>query len=90
MKMKIGTVAVCSLGCLGLITKDEPQSVTYRICDYCKGSVSGADLDDGCTCESGTAYVGIHLSSRIAPIGSPWSSRNPRVIGHIDQFVPEA
>jgi len=29
------------------------------------------------------AYVGIHLTDKIAPIGSPWSSRNPIVIGHI-------
>ena len=28
----------------------------------------------------GKAWVGIHLTDVIAPIGSPWSSRNPRVL----------
>lgn len=32
---------------------------------------------------NGLAYVGIHLTDAIAPIGSPWSSRHPRVIGEI-------
>ena len=35
---------------------------------------------------SGTAYIGIHLTDRIAPIGSPWSSRSPRIVGHITDF----
>lgn len=25
------------------------------------------------------AWVGFHLTDKIAPIGSPWSSRNPKV-----------
>lgn len=29
------------------------------------------------------AFVGVHLTDRIAPIGSPWSSRTPKVIGRI-------
>jgi hypothetical protein len=37
----------------------------------------------------GEAYVGIHLTNKIAPIGSPWSSRTPVALGHIDQFIPE-
>ena len=28
------------------------------------------------------AWTGIHLTSMIAPVGSPWSSRNPIVIHH--------
>jgi len=34
---------------------------------------------------TGIAYVGIHLTDKIAPIGSPWSARRPIVMGHIDQ-----
>jgi hypothetical protein len=86
MVMKLGTVAVCSKGCLGLITAEQQQKVTYRKCDRCR-NVSGALSI--CTCDTGMAYVGIHLSNKIAPIGSPWSSRNPRVIGHIDQLFKD-
>ncbi len=46
MGMK-GKIALCSLGCLGLITNDEKQSVSYTT------------LVDGAL--SGEAYVGIHL-----------------------------
>ena len=35
----------------------------------------------------GMAWVGVHLTEKIGPIGSPWSSRNPEVIGHIEEFV---
>jgi len=31
----------------------------------------------------GFAFVGVHLTDRIAPIGSPWSSRTPQVVGQI-------
>jgi len=66
MKPKKGALAYCSLNCLGLITEDEPQEVTYP---------------DG---NKGIAYVGIHLTGQIAEIGSPWSSRTPRVVGYIE------
>jgi hypothetical protein len=26
------------------------------------------------------AYVGIHLTDKVAPVGSPWSSRTPRIV----------
>jgi len=29
---------------------------------------------------SGIAWVGIHLTDAIAPLGSSWSSRNPRIV----------
>jgi len=32
----------------------------------------------------GTAWTGIHLTDKIAPIGSPWSSRSPVVVGRIE------
>lgn len=31
----------------------------------------------------GFAFVGIHLTDKIAPVGSPWSSRNPLVLCHL-------
>ena len=31
----------------------------------------------------GIAFVGIHMTDKIAPIGSPWSSRNPAIVGEI-------
>ena len=37
---------------------------------------------------TGEAYVGIHLTNEIAPIGSPWSSRKPLIIGHMTA-IPE-
>jgi len=36
------------------------------------------------------AYVGIHLTDKIAPIGSPWSSRSPRIAGNLSQFQSSA
>ena len=68
MILNKGTLAICSLGTLGLITSDEPQTVTYI---------------DG---NKGVAWTGIHLTDKIAPIGSQWSSRNPRAVGHINDF----
>ena len=38
----------------------------------------------------GEAYVGIHLTEVVAPVGSPWSSRNPKVLGIMDERVVEA
>lgn len=67
-------IARCSLGCLGLITSEEAVEVTYG---------------DG---NKGLAWTGIHLedSGPIHPfsfkIGDPWSSRNPTVVGHLDDF----
>ena len=69
MKPRKGSIAFCSLGCLGLIIEDKPQLVNY---------------EDG---HSGMAYVGIHLTNKIAPIRFRWSSRNPVVVGHVDDFI---
>ena len=63
-----GSLAICGIGTLGLITKDGPRKITYP---------------DG---NSGMAYVGIHLTDKVAPVGSPWSSRTPVVISHVDDF----
>jgi hypothetical protein len=70
--VKRGDIAKCSQKCIGLITCDEPQQVTYG---------------DGST---GSAWVGVHWHNRPELgilIGDPWSSRNPKVIGHIDQVT---
>jgi len=32
----------------------------------------------------GRAWVGVHLSEKIAPLGSPWSSKRPNVIAYLD------
>ncbi len=65
----------------------------------CKGSFAFCGLDslglivsdelvdttylDG---NKGRAWIGIHLTDKIAHIGDPWSSRSPRVVGHVDGF----
>jgi hypothetical protein len=67
-KVRKGTLAVCGIGCLGLITKDEPQEITYS---------------DG---NKSVAWVGIHLTDKVCPIGGKWSSRNPIVVGHVDDY----
>ncbi len=64
-----GTIAVCSLGCLGLITESRPKEVEYV---------------DG---NKGFAWVGIHLTDKVSPVGSPWSSRTPFVVGHTDELA---
>ena len=35
---------------------------------------------------SGEAYVGIHLTNQLEEIGAPWSSRNPKVICHVEDL----
>lgn len=34
----------------------------------------------------GIAWTGIHLTEKITAIGSPWSSRNPRVVAYTEDF----
>jgi len=64
-----GSLALCGLGCLGVITQDEPKKVKYK---------------DG---NEGVAYVGIHVTNKIAKVGSPWSSRNPKVICGVSDIL---
>ena len=35
-------------------------------------------------------YVGIHLTDKIAPIGSPWCSRNPDIYGYVSDILDRA
>lgn len=32
------------------------------------------------------SYIGIHLTDMFSNIGDKWSSRNPRVVGHVDDY----
>jgi hypothetical protein len=32
---------------------------------------------------TGIAFVGIHLTDKISPVGSPWCSRRPTIVGHV-------
>jgi len=66
-----GDIAICSQGHLGLITSDGPVPVTYA-----NGHSVGKELN-GVQAE---AWVGIHLSP---PVGRPWSSRSPYVVGRL-------
>jgi len=69
LEPKKGAIAICSRGCLGLITKDKPKKITYK---------------DG---NHGVAYIGIHIEEgEKTTIGSPWSSRSPRVICHVEDL----
>ena len=36
---------------------------------------------------SAIAWTGIHLTNQKSPIGSYWCSRNPIVLGHIDEIT---
>ena len=38
----------------------------------------------------GYTFVGVHLTNKMAPIGSPWSSRNPRIVSHIAKLLAES
>ncbi len=42
---------------------------------------------DGTTSE---AYVGIHLTYALAPVGSQWSSINPTVLAVVDEKITAA
>lgn len=37
----------------------------------------------------GMAFVGVHLTGDEKTIGSPWCSRTPRVVGHVDDYTEE-
>lgn len=85
-----GDVARCSKGSLGLITNSEKQHVIYEKCLICaRGRIHlTTEVLPVCErCVTGEAYVGIHLTDLIAPVGSPWSSRTPVVIGSLDDII---
>ena len=67
-----GAIAFCSIGKLGLITSDGPHEITYS---------------DG---NKGLSWTGIQLTNKHpdTPVGSPWASRTPHVVGYIDDIQP--
>lgn len=85
LKPKRGAIALCSLGRLGLITCDEPQEVTYN-----DGNIGiswvGIQLTDG-----EVQGVGGDKGKTIKQvIGQTWMSRNPKVIGYIQDIKIES
>lgn len=47
-------------------------------------SYQGITYADG---SEGMGWVGIHLTDQVAPIGSPWCSHAPRVVGHLRDLL---
>ena len=84
-EIKKGAIAICSLGRVGLITSEKPIKVTYN--DGNKGvSWVGIQLTDG-----EVRGVGGDKGKVIKQkVGDPWMSRNPKVIGHINQAITQA
>jgi hypothetical protein len=63
---------------------------TLAICGWgCLGMITNEEPQEVIYSNGskGMAYVGVHLTNKVAPIGSPWSSRHPQVVGHIDQWT---
>lgn len=77
-----GKVALCGKGTIGLITEAEPKKIVYGAGPRCAEFMPGTH-SSLCDCETGVAYVGVHLTDAIAPMGSPWSSRNPIIVGEL-------
>lgn len=66
MKPEFASIAICGIGCRGIITCRDPQPVKYA--DGNAGEAwTGLHLDDH--------------PLRGIKAGDPWSSRNPKVIG---------
>lgn len=82
MKPRKGAVALCSLNRVGLITSDSPVEVTYN--DGNKGiSWIGIQLTDGEVMGVG-GDKGKIIEQKI---GDPWMSKNPNVIGYIEDIL---
>ena len=76
-----GDIAICSVGCLGLITVNEPVDITYN--DGNKGKAYiGIQL-----AVHTFKGKGKDADKEISVVpGGPWSSRKPKVIGSILEF----
>jgi hypothetical protein len=84
MEPRRGVLAICSRGELGLITSNTRMRVYYKRGDECSRWQEG-EHSALCDCETGIAWVGIHLAGDKA--GQPWSSREPVVVGTIESFI---
>jgi hypothetical protein len=79
---------------VGLMAKLDNVALKVRKGDiaFCSRGLLGLITEDAPKCivyldgTDGYAFVGVHLTNKTSPIGSPWSSRTPRVVGNIDQF----
>ena len=36
--------------------------------------------------QRGKAYIGVHLTDKVCEVGGKWSSRDPVIVGHIDNI----
>lgn len=79
-KPQAGDIAVCSLGCVGLITSNEPVDVAYGDGNSGKAYV-GIHLREH-TFEGNLKP----LKTTVNP-GDPWSSRKPKVVGNVLDFA---
>jgi hypothetical protein len=73
MKPRKNAIAICGRGALGLITSTTTVPLEWKD-------------------PQGNSYVrdhwtGIHLTNKIKPIGSPWCSTSPTVIGYLDEML---
>lgn len=82
MEPRRGAIAYCSLGRLGLILSDAPMSITYH--DGNVGQAwTGIQLTEGdVQGVGGDAGKTFHQK-----IGDQWSSRNPKVVGYIEDIT---
>ena len=82
MEPRKNAIAICSLNRIGLITSETPIDVTYN--DGNKGvSWVGIQLTDGEVMGIG-GDKGKIIKQKI---GDPWMSKNPKVIGYLDEIL---
>ncbi len=69
--------------------KTKPREGSFALCslDSLGLIISNGPVEivypDG---SQGLTWVGIHLTAKIASVGAPWSSRSPRIVGHVDDL----
>jgi hypothetical protein len=67
----------------------EPERGAIAVCSAGSLGLITVDEPQQVTYSDGTsadAWVGIHLTDELRTIGDGWSSRDPKVIGHIDNL----
>lgn len=84
-----GSLAYCSMNKLGLITSDGPVEVEYS--DGNKGmawvGIQLTDADEETHREYAKRFNNSDDNHPANFVGGPWSSRTPRVVGHIDDII---
>lgn len=64
----------------------KPQKGSLAFCSkHSLGLITQDAMKEVTYADGSTAmtYVGVHLTDKIAPMGSPWSSRTPHVCGRL-------